>query len=184
MPSTPARLVRPLAAAGPLLAVTAILLAGCDSDPDRFPPPCPQPTLPRDTSDLHRFRGNGRDITDTILEGRITDIHGSCKRDTRAVTVTTVSISLELTRGPAAPGRAVHAAYYIAVADGDTILDKQVYPIDAEFPPNTERLRLVGDELELNLPTPGSKTAAAYRIIAGFQLTPAELDLNRTLARR
>ena len=100
------------------------------------------------------------------------------------MTVATISIGLELTRGPASANRTAHAAYYIAVADGDKILDKTVYPIHAEFPPNTEHLRLAGDEIDLRLPTEGKTTAANYRVIVGFQLTPAELDLNRSLPRR
>ena len=176
MPPNPARLARPLAAAAFTLA-----LAACDTDPDRFAPPCPQPSIPRDAADLHRFRGSGRDITDSVLDGRITGIQGACKRDGRETTVATISVGLELTRGPASNSRTAEMAYFVAVSDGDTILDKRVFRLRAEFPPNTEHLRLVGDEVELRLPVSAQKTAAAYRVSAGFQLTPAELNVNRTL---
>lgn len=187
MPSTPTRFARQLAVAGPLLAFASLTLTGCDSDPDRFAPPCPQPSIPRDLGDLHRFRGigqaggqtAGRDITDSILDGRITGLEGTCVRDTRAVTVATISVGLELTRGPASNTRAADVAYFVAVSDGDAILDKRVYTLHAEFPPNTEHLRLAGDEVELRLPTTEKKTAAAYRVSVGFQLTPAELAANR-----
>ena len=179
MSCKPFRPARPLAAAAVLLAI-----AGCDQDTDRFAPPCPRPPIFRDTGDLHRFRGAGRDITDSVLDGRITDIQGACKRDGRDTTVATVSVGLELTRGPASNGRTANVAYFVAVSDGDAILDKRVFPLSAEFPPNTEHLRLIGEEIELRLPVTAQKTAAAYRISAGFQLTPAELEVNRTLPRR
>jgi hypothetical protein len=170
---------RLLAAAS--LPVALLALASCGGqDPDRFPPPCPQPSIPRDLGDLHIFRGAGRDITDNVLDGRITGISGACTRDTTATTVVTLSVGLILTRGPANPSRVADVAYFVAVSDGDTILDKRIYTLRAEFPPNTERLRLEGDEIQLRLPVTAQKTAAAYRVSVGFQLTPAELQINRS----
>ena len=95
-----------------------------------------------------------------------------------------VQVGIELTRGPAAPGRRVEFAYFVAVLDGDAILDKQVFPLRAEFPANADRLRFAGDEVELRLPVRENKTAAAYRIEVGFQLTPEELAANRSRGRR
>ena len=75
-------------------------------------------------------------------------------------------------------------SYFVAVLDGERILDKQVFALRAEFPANADRLRLAGDEVELRLPVTPTKTAAAYRIQVGFQLSPAELALNRQRGRR
>jgi hypothetical protein len=164
--------------------LTVVALAGCGGpDPDRFAPACPVPSIPRDLGDLHLFRGTGRDITDVILDGRITGIQGSCTRDTAAVVVTTINVGMVLTRGPANTSRTADISYFVAVSDGDTILDKRIYTLRAEFPPNTERLRLDGDQIDLRLPITAQKTAAAYRISVGFQLTPAQVEINRTRPR-
>lgn len=178
----PARLVRPLLAA----LAPAVLVTGCGgSDPDRFAPPCPIPSIPRDFSDLSRFRGQGRDITDLVLEGRISGVEGSCTRDGRSVTVATISVGIDLTRGPAAPSRTADIAYFVAVSEGEgAILDKRTYTLRAEFPANTDRLRLSGDQVELRLPVTEQKTAAAYRITVGFDLSPPEVEANRTRTRR
>ena len=64
------------------------------------------------------------------------------------------------------------------------MLDKQVYPLRADFPENTDRLRLAGDSVDLRLPVTAQKTAAAYQVTVGFQLTPAELAFNRARAAR
>lgn len=179
-PPVPARgLPRP---ALPLLGLSALVLAGCGGGGgpgDAFAPPCPRPSIPTDFNDLNRYRGAGRDITDSVLSGRILGVEGSCTRDTMAVVATTISVRLELTRGPAATSRVADVAYFVAVSDGDTILDKQVFRLAPEFPSNTDRIRLRGDEIELRLPVTEKKTAAAYRISVGFQLTPAELADNR-----
>ena len=156
-----------------------VLLAGCSSDPNTFAPPCPRPSILRDANDLFRFRGAGRDITDTVLEGRITNISGSCKRDGRDAVAATVNVGIELTRGPAATSRVADIAYFVAVSEGDRVLDKQVYNLRAEFPENTDRVRLSGDSVDLRLPVSDTKTAASYQVTVGFQLTPAELQVNR-----
>ena len=155
------------------------LLAGCGGSTDAFAPPCPAVAIVRDAADLQRYRGAGRDLTDAVLSGRITGINGSCKRDGAETVVTTVQVGIELQRGPAAPGRQAGTSYFVAVLDGDRILDKQVFNLRAEFPANADRLRLSGDDVELRLPVTASKTAAAYRVQVGFQLTPAELEANR-----
>ena len=164
----------------PLLA-----LAGCGGGTeDAFAPACPGAAIVRDAADLSRYRGAARDLTDNVLAGRITGINGSCKRDGADTVVTTVQVGIELTRGPAAPGRQAELAYFVAVLDGDRILDKQIFPLRAEFPANGDRLRLTGDEVELRLKVRPDKTAAAYRIEVGFQHTPAELELNRQRGQR
>lgn len=159
-----------------------LVLAGCGGGgtDDAFAPPCPRPSIPRDFSDLHRYKGAGRDITDSVLEGRITGVDGACKRDGNAVVAVTVSVALELARGPAATSRVADVAYFVAVSEGEgRILDKQSFRLKAEFAPNADRVRLAGDEVELRLPVTAQKSAATYRISVGFELTPVELEANR-----
>ena len=164
----------------PLLA-----LAGCGGTSDeKFAPACPQPSIPRDLNDLTRFRGAGRDLTDTVLDARITGLSGKCERNGTDAVLTTVSVGIELTRGPAAASRTAELAYFVAVSEGERILDKRVFNLRAEFPSNTDRLRLSGDDVELRLPVSATKTAAAYRVSVGFQLTPAEIEVNRRRGRR
>ena len=166
---------RPLSA----LCLVAPALAACSGSGEKFAPPCPQAGIVRDAADLTRYAGNGRDLTDLVLEGRITGLNGKCSRGDKGVTVVAVSVGLELARGPAAPGRRTELSYFVAVAEGDRILDKRVFPLVAEFPANTDKVRLGGDDVEMALPTTADKPAAAYRVLVGFQLSPAELEQNR-----
>lgn len=159
-----------------------ILLGACGDGTigEKFAPPCPTAGIVRDTADLTRYRGAGRDITDQVLTARLTGLDGSCRRDGMGTVVTTVRAGIDLTRGPAATGRTAEVSYFVAVLDGDRILDKQVFTLIGEFPSNTDRLRLSGDEVELRLPVTAKRSAAVYRVQVGFQLSSAELQLNRT----
>ncbi len=139
----------------------------------------PPAAILRDANDLLRYRGAGRDLTDSVLAGRITNIGGSCTRDGPTVVAATVTVGLELTRGPAARGRTADVAYFVAVSRGDRVLDKQVYHIRPEFPENTDRIRLSGDSVDLRLPVREGQGAGDYQVTVGFQLTPQELAANR-----
>ena len=50
-----------------------------------------------------------------------------------------------------------------------------------EWASNSDRLQLTGDVLDLALPVSANRTAAAYKVTTGFQLTPEELATNRAL---
>lgn len=156
-----------------------LLLSACGASGDNFAPPCPGAAILRDAADLSRYRGAGRDLTDAVLDARITGLGGSCKQDGPGIVATTVEVGMELTRGPAATNRQAEVAYFVAVVEGERILDKQVFGVRSEFPANTDKLRLTGDPVELRLPVTPSKSASAYRIQVGFQLTPLELEVNR-----
>lgn len=165
-----------------LAGLSTALLAGCGGNSGggpKFAPACPRPAILSDANDLQRFRGNGRDFLDTALQGRITSVNGSCSADGSQAVVATINVGVELTRGPAAVGRTADVSFFVAVSQGDRVLDKQVYTIQAEFPENTDRVRLTGDSVDLRLPVNKTMKADTYQVTAGFQLSPAELEANR-----
>lgn len=179
-PSPPSS--RPAAATAALGLCLAGAVAGCGDSAgaqQRFAPACPQAAILRDAADLSRYAGGGRDLTDLVLDGRVTGLNGSCTRGDGDTVKTTMNVGIELTRGPAARSRATDVSYFVAVTEGERILEKKVFTLRAEFPANTDRLRLTGDDVELLLPTPAGKSAAAYKVLVGFQLQPAELQVNR-----
>jgi hypothetical protein len=90
-----------------------------------------------------------------------------------------LSVALRMTRGPAATGSTAHAAYFVAVTRGNSILEKEVYPVRAEFGPNVDTADVVGDEVDMALPVSKTLSGAAYTILVGFQLSPEELADNR-----
>ena len=163
---------------GLLLALCG--LSGCGgSDLPKFAPACPQTGILRDGADMTRFRANGTDLTDMVLDGRIVGLSGKCSLDDVTHLRTVVSVSMDLTRGPAALGRQADVTYFLSVSRGDTILDKADYTFHVQFPRNSDRVRLVGDQIELVLPVDPKTSGAAYNVLVGFQLSPDQLAFNR-----
>ncbi len=175
MPSC--KLVRTLCAFLPMTALIA--LSACGPDANTFPPVCPSTGILRDGADLTRFRGTGTDLTDMLVDGRITGLAGQCKLDDPAHLRTSVSVVMDLTRGPANTGRTAVVRYFVAAARGDQILDKQVIVLPVNFGRNDDRMRVAGNPVDLVFPVSDTVSGAVYRIIVGFQLTPQELAFNR-----
>ncbi len=162
------------------LAPLALLAACTAPKPTEFAPSCPRVAILADAADLTRYRpGGGQDITDLVLDGRIAGFKGGCEREDRDHVRTKLNVDLQLLRGPAARGRQAPVSFFVAVRDGDRILDKQTYNLNVEFPANQDQLRITGPDTSLLVSVNREKAAAAYDVLIGFQLSPEELALNR-----
>jgi len=158
------------------------LLSACAPERDQFPPACPSVAFVTPTADLAEFRpgSDRRDLTALMLGGRMQAIQGKCEAGDKKGTVqATVTVGAVLIRGPAMQGNQVSVPIYVAVTEGDRILDKHVYTLGATFPSNVDRVTVSTPEVFMVLPVTPTMSAAAYSILAGFQLTPDELAANR-----
>jgi len=168
------------------LAVLAapLLIAACGlgSGPEQ-PPACPQVGILQDAADLARYRpGGGTDITDMVVEARMTGVSGGCQRTSRDAVEVMLRIGIEATRGPRATSRAEALPYFIAVTDTQgRVVDKAEFTTTVEFPSNVSR-RQGTDEQRIVIPA--TMNPADLNVTIGFQLTQAELALNRRRVRR
>jgi hypothetical protein len=171
------------------LGVPALLLAlsACGPARNAFAPVCPNPRLIPALADLTRYAGPGptHDLTDLILQARVTAVHGQCSAgDSTSILPATVQVSISVVRGPAMQGREADIPVFLAVTEGDTVLDKRELPVHLVFPPNVDRLAVTSRDIDLSLPVSPEKSGAAYGIIAGFQLTADELAANHRASGR
>ena len=164
----------------PLAVLTIPLaLAGCGGDEERYPPVCPNLRIISDAADLTTYSGPGRDLTDLLLQARITGVPARCAPGDRGVVQAALRVGFELTRGPANPAREIDLPYFLAIKDGDTVIEERDFRLRATFPPNSDELRADSDELALAFPVTKAHPAAAYTIYVGFRLTPEQLQQNR-----
>ena len=157
-------------------------LFGCGPERNAFAPQCPSARLIPQLADLIRFAGAGatHDVTDLIVQARLMKVDGSCMNgDDKAMLPAKVVVSISVQRGPAMRGREADVPVFLAVTEGENVLTKQVYPVHVVFPANVDRLTMSSPEIDIDFPVSPSKTAAAYSVIAGFQLTADELAANR-----
>lgn len=158
------------------LLLVALILVSCSSQRNVFAPACPTPGLVRPLAELARYQGGSRDIRDLIVRARIIDITGKCEPgDDSNTVVTHVQVVVESARGPAMQAEGIALPVFVAVTDTGAIRDKILFEVPVVFPRNVDTARAAGQEIRMEIPVTPQKSGAAYGIIAGFQLTPAEV---------
>jgi hypothetical protein len=165
-----------------LLPVMLLPLVGCGPGRADFAPVCPTARLIPALADLTRYAGPGpaHDLTDLILQARVTAVNGKCTAgDDKSILPATVDVTISVQRGPAMQGREADVPVFLAITEGDAIRDKNVFPVHVVFPPNVDRLIMSSGDISLSLPVSPEKSGNAYGVIAGFQLSPEELNANR-----
>ena len=160
------------------ILVVAFGLAAC-SAPDKFPPACPSLALLPDAADLTRYRAGGQDITDLIVDARITAIPAKCQPGEPGTVAASLKVAMAAQLGPAATIRRFTLPYFVAVMFKGDVVDKQDYVLTADFPSNANQALPSSPDIDLVLPVSREKSAAAYSIFVGYLLTPEELALNR-----
>jgi len=161
-----------------------VALGGCSLfESKKELPPCPRVSVLSEASKLTQFRtGQGRDITDVELQAEFTGYHGSCKFDyEKQIMTVTMQVGIDAQRGPAAKGRKADIAYFIAIpAFSSTPKGKAIMQVPLEFPENTDRVRYIDSEVEATFKVPKLDDLAKYEVFLGLQLTPEQLEYNRT----
>lgn len=163
------------------LPLMLLPLFGCGPERNAFAPQCPSARLIPQLADLSRYAGPGptHDVTDLIVQARLMSVQGSCVNgDDKSMLPAKVVVAISVQRGPSMSGREADVPVFLAITEGETVLAKQIFPVHVVFPPNVDRLTMSSPEIDMDLPVSRSKTAAAYTVIAGFQLTPDELAAN------
>jgi hypothetical protein len=162
----------------PLLVslAAAALLSACN----RTPPPCPRATILNEGASVTKFReGTGRDLTDVVAQAQIVDTAVECGYDRTGVDVA-MQIAIAATRGPADRARMADFDYFVAVADSQrNILAKEVFRVRIAFPDTQTRVGTI-EQIEPRIPLKDRAQGVSYQIVVGFQLTPEELEWNRT----
>jgi len=153
-----------------------VLLSACN----RTPPACPRATILGDSASITKFRDEtGRDLTDVTAQAEIVDVAVECNYDRTGVDVA-MQVAIAATRGPADRTRVADFEYYVAIADSQrNILAKEVFRVRFQFPQTQSRVGQV-EELAPRIPLKDRAEGVSYQIVVGFQLTPEELEWNRT----
>ncbi len=164
----------------PMLGLAALsALAACAPSVGQFPPACPQIGILKDGADVTRFRGNGSDLTDMVIDGRITGARGKCALDDESHLRTSISAMMDVARGPANPTRKGLVVYFVSVTKGTTILDERDISVPLTFQENSDHVQFITDPVELVLPVDAKTSGAAYHVRISYRLSPQELAFNR-----
>jgi hypothetical protein len=157
-----------------------LLLAGCSGNTeDIVVRACPQVTVLADAATLTKYRSpRGRDLTDVVVDARVSGARGECTFNRNDVTMT-LAVGFEFAIGPANRDRMVAVSYFVAIVDAaNNVVAREEIPIQLQVPVNQSRVTY-SEELEPRIPFRQRSSLVGYRIYVGLVLTPDEARANR-----
>jgi hypothetical protein len=175
--------LRPLAARLLLALLPAALLAACAQPPDEVIR-CPRLLIPLDTERLTRFAdGDGRDITDVVLQAEVKFLSGECDVDEDEITME-FPIAVRGSRGPAERDgqETVDVFMHVYTADRQTRLSSRDIPLSLEFAGNRTSI-VAADRLTVRIPKQPDQDADDFVVFLGLKLSREELNYNREESR-
>jgi hypothetical protein len=165
-----------LASAGALL-----LLAGCSSKILI----CPVPAILADTQSVTIFRpGTTPDIANELYTVSLINSTNDCTYSTKDGLVhASLDLTFRATRNPTSEAATYSVPYFVAVHEGDKIFAKHLYNLKFTFAPGASVATITQAPNDIEIKVENGKLPWNYQQMAGFQMTPAQIDYNKTRSR-
>lgn len=171
-----------------LLSLT--VLAGCQSVGDALrsdeanPGPCPTALSLYDAHRVVNFQGGDTVYENVGFTGEILNVVSFCEYTDRNASPIEMEMGVRMAfgRGPAAQGRTHTYHYFVAVTRKDlVVIEREVYPVTVTFPPGEDRVEIVQEFQDMEIPRAEADTSGGnFEIIVGFELTDEQLEFNRS----
>jgi len=134
---------------------------------------CPQVAVLQQASHLIRTAGNSNDVSARIIDARVTGVAGTCKPRGDHGERVVFRIGFAATNGLASRAESQTLSYFVAITDGERIIDKGVYPVRFDFRNGADQA--VATTKPIRLDFPRAPQSAKQQVLVGFQMTPSEL---------
>lgn len=160
-----------------VLALAALApLTGCGLATPKVTPPfyCPQTAVLEQAQTLTLFLPDRADVAARLSTAQITGISGSCKlQEKKKAVLVTVNTAFQADNGPANNNAPLVLPWFVAITDGDKIIEKTNYVQKLKFDGNQSTVSAAAKPVKIELPNvPSSKN---LEILIGFEETPAQL---------
>jgi hypothetical protein len=165
-----------------LVVLGAVAASGCSvfgGGAQKFA--CPVSFVAPDADKVAVFKpGEGRQLEDVSYGVQVAGVESKCNRVEKGLVVDT-KVNFRLVSNDSSV-RKGSVTYFVSVVDGQqNILIKRTYVLPFEFDTH-ERNMAKSDDLIEKLPLLNVATGASYAIVVGLQLTPEQLNFNRSSA--
>jgi hypothetical protein len=158
----------------------AAMLAGC-SGANQEDVTCPSSAIAPDLDAVAIFvpgaSPNAAGSAGVQAAGKIFNVSQKCEREKGGIVVN-ILITINAVRLEPRIQRA-EFVYFVAVVDSArNILNEQRFTLGAQF--TSQDYRQYGEQISVHLPLEHVSSGDGYAIVVGFQLTPEQLEFNRT----
>lgn len=162
-----------------MVAVLAlpVVLGGCFGKTSAENLTCPSSSAVQGLDVAPQFGpGPGRTRNDVTAAARILAVKASCSQDDKGIRADVV-VAFSVVRG-SPQVQNTQFTYFVAVVNSaNAILNKQMFAVPVHFAGN-ETFLAMNDNITVHLPVKRPGAGADFGILAGFQLTPDQIQFN------
>ena len=158
-----------------------LLLSGCSSALLI----CPVPAILADTQSVTIFRpGTTPDLANELYTVSLVNATGDCTYSTRDGLVhSSMELSFRATRVPTSEAATYSVPYFVAVNEGATIYSKRLYNLKFTFASGAAVATVTQAPDDVQIKVANGKLPWNYQQLAGFQMTAAQIDYNKSRSR-
>lgn len=165
-----------------LLPLAALLLVmGCSTKIAI----CPVPAILADTQSVTIFRpGTQPDLANELYTVSLINAEGDCTFNTKSSLVhASLELTFRATRAPTKEAATYTVPYFVVVHENAKIFQKRLYRLRFTFAPGATVVTVKQSPDEIALHISNGKLPWNYQEMAGFQMTPAQIEYNKTKSR-
>ncbi|WP_439814056.1 hypothetical protein [Zavarzinia sp. CC-PAN008] len=149
-------------------------LSACETVTDSA---CPSVARLKDTERVTVFRpGSGRDITDILYEGEVTQVALTCRARDESISVD-VKLAVVARRGPVSDIGDAEQPIFAVAARGEAVALRTGEMLDLSF--NRDGVAIEETTVSFEIPREGQESPRALDVLVGFVLTREQLAFNR-----
>jgi len=158
-----------------------LLLMGCSSKILV----CPVPAILADTQSVTIFRpGTVPDMANELYTVSLINSTGDCTYSTRDGLVhASLELTFRATRVPTNEAATYAVPYFVAVHEGAKIYAKHLYTLKFTFAPGASVVTITQAPNDVDIKISNGKLPWNYQEMAGFQMTPAQIEYAKTRSR-
>ena len=163
-------------------SLCVVMLAGCNTAKVNN---CPVAVILADAGQMAVFRqGAPQDLSGEAYRVLLTGARSGCDINKKTgETNSSFHLDFRATRAPSADGAQYSVPYFVAVTRGDQIIEKRILTVQFNFAPgaSTATFNESPDDFDIHVET--GHFPYEYQLMAGFQMTPAQVDYNKKMGR-
>jgi len=159
----------------------ALLAAGCSSKIVV----CPIPAILADTATVTVMRpGTRPDLANELYTVKLVDAQSDCVLNQHtAIVKSSIDLTFRATRAPTREAAHYRVPYFLAVTEGAKIYTKRLYTLDVDFAPGAASATIQQSPDDISIKIDNGKLPWNYQLMAGFQMTDAQIQYNKDKAR-
>lgn len=165
-----------------VLLIALLALSGCNTNKVNN---CPMAVILADTGEMTVFRpGAPQDLAGEAFRVFLVGTSTDCSINKKTgETSSSLRLYFRATRAPSADGAHFTVPYFVAVTQADRLIEKRILQVSFDFAPGAAIATFSESPHDFDIHVENGHQPYEYELMAGFQMTPAQVDYNKKMGR-